>query len=124
VPAACAVGDKAAHGSSGYAVRRSTACARLPAPVVCSSCHYTRNPGALPFRLPHTTGATSARAPRSRTLAAPLNAGRFAGCCAGVPVRPPPRGTAPASKVPLAGLRRARGYRVAGYPLARYTRAS
>ena len=118
VPAACAVGDKAAHGSSGYAVRRSTACAQLPAPVVCSSCHYTRNPGALPFRLPHTTGATSARAPRSRLLAAPLNAGRFAGCCAGVPVRPPRRGTAQASKRPLACLRPARATVLRAGPLA------
>lgn len=68
---------------------------------------HAPNPGALPFRLPRTTGATPVPAEPLRVLRGP-----------------PQRGTARASKRPLARLRRAWGYRVACYPLARYTRAS
>ncbi|MDP2852585.1 MAG: hypothetical protein Q8O23_04180 [Gallionella sp.] len=64
-----------------------------------------QNPAALPRRPPRTTGATPVQSEPLLSLRSP-----------------PQRGTAQASKLPLACLRRARGYGVADCPQTRYAR--
>jgi len=117
LPAAYAVGDKAAHGSSGYAGRRAAAAALLitDAPLHPCPCRRWVVVVMVAIRQIKTNSfyLAGARLP-APVPTEPLRALRG----------PPPRGTAQASKLPLACLRPARGYRVAGYPLARYTRAS